>query len=48
MSVAALAAPVFAFAALGNEAIGQLRLFNQTWPIYEEVIKENHPGWDAD
>lgn len=43
MSVAALAAPVFAFAALGNEAIGQLRLFNQTWPIYEEVIKENHP-----
>ena len=43
MSVAALAAPVFAFAALGNEAIGQLRLFNQTWPIYEEVIHENHP-----
>jgi voltage-gated potassium channel Kch len=43
MSVAALAAPVFAFAALGHEAIGQLRLFNQTWPIYEEVIKENHP-----
>ncbi|HEY9637870.1 MAG TPA: NAD-binding protein [Coleofasciculaceae cyanobacterium] len=43
MSVSALAAPVFAFAALGNEAIGQLRLFNQTWPIYEEVISENHP-----
>ncbi len=43
MSVAGLASPVFAFAALGNEAIGQLRLFNQTWPIYEEVIKENHP-----
>lgn len=43
MSVAALAAPVFAFAALGNAAIGQLRLFNQTWPIYEEVINENHP-----
>ena len=43
MSVAALAAPVFAFAALGNEAIGQMRLFNQTWPIYEEVINENHP-----
>ena len=43
LSVSALAAPVFAFAALGNEAIGQLRLFNQTWPIYEEVIKENHP-----
>jgi Trk K+ transport system NAD-binding subunit len=43
LSVSALAAPVFAFAALGNEAIGQLRLFNQTWPIYEEVIQENHP-----
>lgn len=43
MSVAGLASPVFAFAALGNEAIGQLRLFNQTWPIYEEIIKENHP-----
>lgn len=43
MSVAALAAPVFAFAALGNRAIGQLRLFNQTWPIREEEIDENHP-----
>ncbi len=43
MSVAALAAPVFAFAALGNKAIGQLRLFNQTWPIHEEYIHENHP-----
>jgi Trk K+ transport system NAD-binding subunit len=43
LSVSALAAPVFAFAALGNEAIGQLRLFNQTWPIYEEVIYDNHP-----
>lgn len=43
MSVAALAAPVFALAARGNEVIGQLRLFNQTWPIYEEVIHENHP-----
>lgn len=43
LSVSALAAPVFAFAALGNQAIGQLRLFNQTWPIYEEVIDENHP-----
>ncbi|HEY9822217.1 MAG TPA: NAD(P)-binding protein [Candidatus Sericytochromatia bacterium] len=43
LSVSALAAPVFAFAALGNAAIGQLRLFNQTWPIYEEVITENHP-----
>ena len=43
LSVSALAAPVFAFAALGNKAIGQLRLFNQTWPIYEEVIHEHHP-----
>ncbi|MFE1746388.1 potassium channel family protein [Coleofasciculus sp. H7-2] len=43
MSVAALAAPVFAFAALGSQAIGQLRLFNQTWPIHEEYIDETHP-----
>lgn len=43
MSVAALAAPVFTFAALGNRAIGQLQLFNQTWPIHEEYIDENHP-----
>lgn len=43
MSVAALAAPVFTFAALGNRAIGQLRLFNKTWPIHEEYIYENHP-----
>lgn len=43
LSVSALAAPVFVFAALGNKAIGQLRLFNQTWPIYEEVISEYHP-----
>ncbi|MCW6038222.1 NAD-binding protein [Spirulina subsalsa FACHB-351] len=43
MSVAELAAPIFTFAALGNKAIGQLRLFNQTWPIHEEIIHENHP-----
>lgn len=43
MSEAALAAPVFAFAAMGNRAIGQLRLYNQTWPIHEEYIDENHP-----
>lgn len=43
MSVAALAAPIFAFTALGNEAIGQLQLFKQTWPIYEEYIDERHP-----
>ncbi|MFB2838822.1 potassium channel family protein [Floridanema evergladense] len=42
ISVAALVAPVFAFAALGNRAIGQLRLFNQTWPIHEECIHEFH------
>ncbi|MEM7581304.1 MAG: potassium channel family protein [Mastigocoleus sp.] len=43
MSVAGLAAPVFTFAALGNKAIGQLRLFNQTWPIQEEYIHKYHP-----
>lgn len=42
MSVAALAAPVFAFSAMGSQAIGQLRLFNQTWPIHEEYIDDNH------
>lgn len=43
MSVSALAAPIFAFAALGNKAIGQLQLYDRTWPIYEEIIDENHP-----
>ncbi len=43
MSVAALSAPIFAFAALGDEAIGQLRLFDQTWPIHEVMIDEVHP-----
>ncbi|WP_341526727.1 NAD-binding protein [Nostoc sp. UHCC 0302] len=43
MSVVGLAAPVFTFAALGNQAIGQIKLFKQTWPIYEEYINENHP-----
>lgn len=43
MSVAALSAPVFAFAAMGNRAIGQLRLFHQIWPIHEEHIDETHP-----
>ncbi|AKG22308.1 potassium channel family protein [Calothrix sp. 336/3] len=42
MSVAGLAAPVFAFAALGNQAIGQLKLFQETWPIHEERIDDNH------
>ncbi len=43
MSVAALAAPVFAFSAMGNRAIGQVRLFEQLWPIQEEVVDETHP-----
>jgi voltage-gated potassium channel Kch len=43
LSVSALSAPVFAFAALGNHAIGQMQLFDRTWPIHEEVIDENHP-----
>jgi voltage-gated potassium channel Kch len=43
MSVVGLAAPVFTFAALGNQAIGQIKLFKQTWPIHEEYIHENHP-----
>ncbi len=43
MSVASLSAPVFAFAAMGNRAIGQLRLFDQVWPMHEELIDETHP-----
>ncbi len=43
MSVSALAAPVFTFAALGNRAIGQLELFNAHWPIQEEWIHDHHP-----
>lgn len=43
MSVATLSAPLFTFAALGNEAIGQLKLFDRTWPIQEEIIDANHP-----
>ncbi|WP_206817776.1 TrkA family potassium uptake protein [Chroococcus sp. FPU101] len=43
MSVSALAAPIFSFAALGDKAIGQLRLYNQTWPIQEVVIDDDHP-----
>ncbi len=43
LSVQSLAAPLFAFAALGDRAIGQLRLFDQTWPIYEEYIDHTHP-----
>ncbi|MGB5633436.1 MAG: NAD-binding protein [Waterburya sp.] len=43
MSVATLSAPLFTFAALGNKAIGQLKLFNHTWPIQEEIIDADHP-----
>jgi len=43
MSVASLAGPLFAFAALGNRAIGQICLFDTTWPMHEEVIREDHP-----
>lgn len=43
MSVAGLAAPVFAFAALGSRTIGQIKLFEETWPIYEEYIDNKHP-----
>lgn len=43
ISVAALAAPIFSFAALGSRAIGQLRLFEQVWPTHEEVITKDHP-----
>jgi len=46
MSVAGLAAPVFSFAALGNKAIGQIKLFKQTWPIHEEYIHSFHP-WNG-
>ncbi len=43
MSVSEIAAPIFMFAALGNRAIGQLQLVEQTWPIYEEYIHAAHP-----
>jgi Trk K+ transport system NAD-binding subunit len=46
MSVSALSAPIFAFAAFGNPAIGQLRLFEQTWPMFEVYIDANHPWRD--
>lgn len=46
MSVSSLVAPVFAFAAMGSQAIGQLDLFYQTWPMFEEYIDERHP-WNG-
>jgi hypothetical protein len=42
MSVVGLVASVFTFAALGNQALGQIKLFDQTWPIQEEYIHEDH------
>ena len=45
LSVSKLAAPVFSFAVLGSRAIGQLQLFNQTWPIHEERITLDHPWY---
>jgi Trk K+ transport system NAD-binding subunit len=45
MSVPSLAAPIFAFAASGNQAIGHLRLFEQTWALHEEVITDDHPWY---
>lgn len=46
MSVSALSGPIFAFAALGNTAIGQIDLMGGNWPMYEEVIDETHP-WNG-
>nr|WP_277882520.1 NAD-binding protein [Pseudanabaena sp. FACHB-2040] len=46
MSVAALAGPLFAFAALGNRAIGQIELFGTTWAMHEEYIDADHP-WNG-
>jgi voltage-gated potassium channel Kch len=43
MSVAGLAAPVFAFTALGSKTVGHIKLFEQTWPIHEEYIDNKHP-----
>ncbi|HEY9826034.1 MAG TPA: NAD-binding protein [Stenomitos sp.] len=43
LSVAALAAPIFAFAAMGELAIGHLNLFQKTWPISEVTIDYRHP-----
>jgi Trk K+ transport system NAD-binding subunit len=46
MSVSALAGPIFAFAALGNRAIGQIDILGTNWPMYEEVIGPDHP-WNG-
>lgn len=46
MSVSALSGPIFAFAALGNTAIGQIDLMGRNWPMYEEHIDAEHP-WNG-
>ena len=46
MSVSALSGPIFAFAALGNTAIGQIDLMGRNWPMYEEHIGGDHP-WNG-
>ena len=46
MSVSELSAPIFAFAAINQEAIGHLQLFQSIWPIYEEHIQAGHPWCD--
>ncbi len=46
MSVASLSAPIFAFAAMGDQAIGQLQLFAKIWPISEVYIDADHPWCD--
>ncbi|NCO75792.1 MAG: potassium channel protein [Cyanobacteria bacterium] len=45
MSVPSLAAPIFAFSALGNQAIGHLKLFEQTWALQEQIISKEHPWY---
>ncbi len=45
MSVSALSAPIFAFAALGSNAIGHLKLFEKTWALHEEIIAPYHPWY---
>jgi Trk K+ transport system NAD-binding subunit len=46
MSVSALAAPIFSFAALGSKAIGQLELYNKIWPI-QEIVIDPHCPWQG-
>lgn len=43
MSVPALVAPIFAFAAIQKPVIGQLNLLGKVWPVTAETIAPNHP-----